>query len=251
MTSAPADTGTTTAGGCDPPSHDNPEYICCDGVWVDPRSDRLDCGGCGTVCEGATPFCDQGTCAEVPCESPPCNGDQSCCGSQCCDPGMICCTINGPVESGPGCVPPTETGSCPGGRAPLCQCAAPETPVATPTGDRPIAALVPGDLVYSIDHGATTVVPIARVQRVRVHDHRVARVELDDGRRLRVTPSHPLADGRAFGDVLVGQRLGDGVIVTVETVPYDDDFTHDILPRSSTGTYFVAGEPVASTMAGG
>jgi hypothetical protein len=257
MSSAPAESGTTnaesgttTAAGCDPPTNDNPEYLCCDGAWIDPRSDQLNCGGCGSVCEGDAPFCDQGSCAVLPCESPSCMDAQICCGAQCCDPGTICCTLNGPIEAGPGCVPPTETGSCPGGCAPLCQCAAPETAVATPTGDRPIAELRPGDLVYSIDHDATVAVPIVSVQRVRVHEHHVAEVELDDGRRLRVTPSHPLADGRSFGDLRVGQPLGDGLVVSAGVVTYDEDHTHDILPRSSTGIYFVAGEPVASTMAG-
>jgi hypothetical protein len=166
----------------------------------------------------------------------------------CCDAGTICCTVNGPVESGPACVEPTDTGSCPPGCAPLCQCAAPDTAIATPTGERAIAELAPGDLVYSVDDGQITVVPIARVQRVPVSDHRVTRVLLDDGRTLRVTPSHPFADGRTFADLGVGQRLGDASIVEVETIRYDEPFTHDILPLSSSAAYFVAGELVASTM---
>jgi hypothetical protein len=145
-------------------------------------------------------------------------------------------------------VPLNTTASCPAGCAPLCRCAAPETPIATPTGDRPIATLVPGDLVYSVDDGQITVVPISDVQRVRAHDHTVVRAVLEDGRVLRVSPGHPLADGRTFGGLSVGQRLGDGALVEVDVVAYDEAFTHDILPLSSTGAYFVAGELVASTM---
>jgi hypothetical protein len=104
--------------------------------------------------------------------------------------------------------------------------------------------------VYSIDDGAIAAVPVARVQSVRVHDHRVARAVLDDGRTLRITPSHPLADGSAFGDLLAGHPLGERTIVAIDVVGYDDPFTYDILPCSSTGTYFVAGEAVASTMTG-
>ena len=46
-----------------------------------------------------------------------------------------------------------------------CVCASPTTPVATPVGDRPIADLEVGDLVYSIDHSSLAVVPIKRVHR--------------------------------------------------------------------------------------
>jgi hypothetical protein len=31
-------------------------------------------------------------------------------------------------------------------------CASPDTPIATPDGDKPIASLHAGDLVYSVDH---------------------------------------------------------------------------------------------------
>lgn len=243
---------TTTAGtsdGCDDDPNANPEHICCAGVLIDPRSDRFNCGDCEVACDGETPFCDQGTCGTTPCaDDLQCPGTQDCCGAECCDVGMICCTLNGPVQGGPGCVPPSETGNCPAGCSPLCQCTAPDTPIATPTGDRPIASLKPGDLVYSIDQGQTSVVPIAEVQRVPADDHRVIRAVLADGQTLQISASHPLADGRTFNDLRAGQRLGDAVIVDAEEVPYEHGFTHDILPMSSTGTYFVAGIAVATTM---
>lgn len=248
MSSTSSPTSADTGTGCDPALDANPEHICCDGAWVDPRSDLFHCGGCGTACADPTPFCDQGTCAAVPCSDQACTDAESCCGLTCCGSDSICCTLNGPVESGPGCVPIAEVANCPAGCAPLCKCAAPDTLIATPAGERPIAALRRGDLVYSVDDGETTVVPIARVQRVPVRDHDVARAVLDDGRTLRITPSHPLADGRAFGDVRVGERLGDAVVVAFEIVAYDEPFTHDILPMSSSGAYFVAGELIASTM---
>jgi hypothetical protein len=164
---------------------------------------------------------------------------------------MICCTLNGPVASGPGCVAADESGTCPLGCAPLCRCAAPETPIATPTGDRPIAALAAGDLVFSVDDGAIVAVPILRVQRIPAPDHRVARVVLEDGRILRLSPDHPLADGRPFADLVAGQRLGDVVVIEAGIIAYDAAFTHDILPLSSSRAYFVAGELVASTIVDG
>jgi hypothetical protein len=227
----------------------NPEYICCDGAWVDPRSDLFNCGGCGIACDGDGVYCDQGRCGVPACSTDtPCTDEQTCCGGSCCDAGTICCTINGPVEAGPGCVPPSDTGNCPAGCAPLCQCTAPDTPVATPTGDRSIAELSVGDLVYSVHRGETVAVPIAQVQRVPVDDHHVVRTVLDDGRILRISASHPLADGRGFGDLQVGHALGDHRVVALDDVAYDEPFTYDILPASSSGAYFVAGELVASTM---
>jgi hypothetical protein len=182
----------------------------------------------------------------APCNTMDCT--DNCCNMQCCGAGQICCTLNGPVESGPGCVDVGADGNCPQGCAPLCKCAAPETPIATPHGDRPIAALATGDLVYSVDNGAIAIVPIARVQRIAVSDHRITRVRLDDGRVVRMTPSHPLADGRDFGEVQVGARVGDATVIAVDMLAYDEPFTHDILPLSSSAAYFVAGELVESTM---
>ena len=240
--------GSDSSEGCDPPENANPEYLCCGGAWIDPRNDAFNCGDCSVPCEGETPFCDQGTCTATPCESEDCTEEQTCCGGQCCDAGTICCAINGPVGPEIGCVPPSDTGTCPAGCSPLCMCMAPETPIATPTGDRPIASLEPGDLVFSEHAGATTIVPIESVQRVPAPDHRVVRMELDDGRVVRISASHPLADGRTFHDLATGQSLGHAEIVDLRIVAYDEAFTHDILPRSSTGTYFVAGQAVATTM---
>src|SRR6185369_2077370 len=98
--------------------------------------------------------------------------------------------------------------------------ASPDTPIATPLGDRPIAELAPGDLVFSVDHDAVVAVPIARVNRAPVRDHHVVRVALANGAVLQISARHPTADGRTFGDLHAGDAL-DGVrIVVVELVPY-------------------------------
>ena len=131
-------------------------------------------------------------------------------------------------------------------------CAAPETPIATPDGERPIASLHVGDLVLSLEGGAVVAVPVALAGSTPVSRHGVTRVTLETGRTLEVSPGHPLADGTHFADLAPGTRLGvEGPLVrAVELVPYRHDRTYDILPASSTGTYRVAGAWVRSTLRG-
>jgi hypothetical protein len=127
-------------------------------------------------------------------------------------------------------------------------CASPNTLIATPAGERAIAELGLGDLVYSNDHGAIVAVPIVRIRRNPVHDHRVVRVVFESGRTLEVSGSHPLGDGRSFEDLRAGSRVGDAGIVSATSIPYQYDATYDILPASETGIYFAAGVPIGSTL---
>jgi hypothetical protein len=95
--------------------------MCCNGKCANLVNDPTNCGACGTRCEGATPYC-EGTCKAAPCErdSATCaNG--SCCGSECCSQGQLCCNPQGPLDRGPVCYTPTaEQPTCPPGCAPLC-----------------------------------------------------------------------------------------------------------------------------------
>ena len=127
-------------------------------------------------------------------------------------------------------------------------CASPDTPIATPSGNRPIADLTVGDLVYSVDDDGIVLVPIVRVGRTPVTNHRVARITTADGRVLEISPGHPTADGRSFGDLRAGTRLDGVVVESMEMVPYVHAYTHDILPASKSGTYFAAGMLIGSTL---
>jgi len=128
-------------------------------------------------------------------------------------------------------------------------CASPETPIATPDGERAMASLRVGDLVYSVDRDAIVAVPLLKVEHTSVARHRVVRVVLEDGRVLEISPGHPTADGRTFGDLLVGSKLDTAhSVLSAEIVPYTYDATFDILPASSTGTYFAAGALIGSTL---
>jgi hypothetical protein len=155
----------------------------------------------------------------------------------------------GPVSSGPVCAQPDENGSCAPGCAPLCACASPDTPIATPFGDRPIAELRPGDLVYTVDRRAVVALPLSRVNRTAVRDHRVVRLVLENGSTLEISGRHPTADGRTFEALRPGDRL-DGIRVeSAEVVPYLHPHTYDVLPDSDTGAYYTGGALIGSTLA--
>lgn len=129
-----------------------------------------------------------------------------------------------------------------------CECAAADTPVATPTGEVAIADLAIGDLVMSVHEGALRPVPVIAVSRRAVREHTMVTVTLDDGRRVSMSPGHPTADGGVFGELVIGASLGDARISAVTREPYAGAFTHDILPASDTGTYLAAGALVGSTL---
>ena len=232
--------GTTCSPAC------GEARTCCSGRCVNTNNDPLNCGNCGTRCGGGT-YCGGGQCVAPPCTTT-CQGGQGCCASQCCASNELCCDPQGPISTEPVCVPPNDAGTCPMGCAPLCKCASPDTPIATPTGDRAIASLAVGDLVYSTEQSAVVVVPIVRVNRTPVQAHEVVRVLLANGNVLAISAGHPTADGRTFGDLRAGDRL-DGIrILSAEVVRYPFTHTYDILPGSSSGAYYAGGALVGSTL---
>jgi hypothetical protein len=211
-------------------------------------------------------------CAENPCPCParPAQAEDGsplapgveaiveCAGGMCLARGPAAADCSGEME----CIDAQDGGACVPALGPVgnarcrdaqglcvgCRCASPETPIATPRGDRPIASLGVGDLVYSIDGAAVAVVPIVRISRVAAFQHRVVRVRLKNGATLEISAGHPTADGRSFAMLRAGDELGGVAIVATEIVDYAHAFTYDILPASSSGSYFAGGVPVGSTL---
>ena len=237
--------GSGGASACNPACGTSRQ--CCAGKCVNEENDPHNCGACGKTCDAGT-YCGSGQCVKPPCETT-CTGD-TCCGTECCMAGQICCDPQGPLDSGPRCTTPSDSGTCPMGCAPLCVCAAPDTPIATPSGERPIASLKVGDLVYSVDGSAVKAVPIVRINHTAVSHHHVMRVTLATGERLEISAAHPTADGHSFGDLRTGSSLDGVSVVSVESEPYPFSATYDILPGSSTGTYFAGGALIGSTLFG-
>ena len=251
-TDAGADTGADTGTGADAgdcPGGCDIGRSCCDGECVNMMNDPRHCGACATPCDAAGEFCQGGSCTDIPCTGGTCTGADNCCGDECCGAGEICCDPQGPIVTGPECTTPNDRGTCPQGCAPLCMCNSPDTPIATPEGDRPIAALSIGDLVFTINDGAIVAMPIVQTQTVPVTDHQVVRVVLDSGDVLEISATHPLADGGSIGALSAGDSLGALRVVEAETIPYVHGATHDILPGSDSGSYFAAGVRLDSTIA--
>ena len=111
-----------------------------------------------------------------------------------------------------------------------------------------MADLRVGDLVYTVEGNAIRPVPILLVGRTPVANHHVVRMKVTDGRTLEISPGHPTADGRTFGDLRPGTKLDGVAIESVELVPYGHPFTYDILPASKSGSYFAAGMLIGSTL---
>jgi hypothetical protein len=191
---------------------------------------------------------------------------------QCLDTNLacLCCPAGGPMNN---CLCTTACGSdsdCTDTARPHCNqsdpasqgicteltyncawgavCAAPDTPIATPTGVRAIASLRVGDLVYSLHAGSLQAVPIFSVSRTAVRHHRVRRLRLSNGVVLHISAGHPTADGRPFADLAVGDPLGGLHISSIEDVAYLHSHTYDILPASDTGTYVAGGALIGTTL---
>ncbi len=226
-----------------------PGFACCNGECVDTKDDIRNCGTCGNKCTGTHPYCNMGTCGDPVCigGSATCTAPQFCCGTTCCTADELCCDVPGPVVLGPKCQAPNAQGTCDPGCT-GCVCNSPDTPIATPLGDRPISELAAGDLVYSVDREAIVAVPILRTHHASVHDHHVVRVTLSSGTVLEISPGHPTADGRTFGDLHRGDSLDRFTVTNVELIPYTHPFTYDILPASDTHRYFAGGALIGTTM---
>jgi hypothetical protein len=197
-------------------------------------------GGYPTPC-GTTLVERVGTCAPAACPEGDCGAAGPDCTCRLDFEGGACVEASGPQGSGH-CR--SDDGTCY-----TCKCASPDTPIATPDGDRPIASLRAGDLVYSLDGEQIRAGPIVRVNRVRAVNHHVLRLRFTNGATFDMSPGHPLADGRALSALEPGSALMGGTVESVETIAYAHPYTYDILPASASGTYFASGVLVGSTLA--
>ncbi|MDP3769786.1 MAG: Hint domain-containing protein [Candidatus Sungbacteria bacterium] len=91
---------------------------------------------------------------------------------------------------------------------------------------------------------------VIQTGRMRVpKTHEMIHAVLFDGRELFVSPGHPTADGRLFGNLAVGVLLDGSRIASIDRVPYSQEYTYDLLPSGPTGFYWANGILVGSTLA--
>lgn len=131
-------------------------------------------------------------------------------------------------------------------------CLAESATIDTPAGPRLVTAIGPGDVVWTGDGaGGRMAAPVLRAGSVLApNGHRMASLELADGRRVLASPGHPTADGRRLGDIRAGDVVDGSRVVAAQSVPYGGARTYDLLPAGPTGTYWADGVLLGSTLAG-
>lgn len=129
-------------------------------------------------------------------------------------------------------------------------CLARGTRIATPDGEIAIEDIRVGTPVWSIDSsGRRFVATVVGVGRTPVAaSHRVVRLMLGDGRVVRASPGHPLADGRSLGDVRAGDKVDGATVVSATLESYDGGSTFDLLPSGPTGIYWADKIALGSTL---
>lgn len=129
-------------------------------------------------------------------------------------------------------------------------CLAQHTLIDTPRGMTAVQDLQEGDEVWTLNNSGIRVPgKILRTARTPVPlTHHMIHLILDDGRELFASPGHPTSDGRALGNLSPGDFLDGSRVKNVETLPYTQDFTYDILPSGQTGLYWANGILMGSTL---
>lgn len=129
-------------------------------------------------------------------------------------------------------------------------CLARGTRIATPEGPVAVEALRVGMIVWTAgDGGLPVAAAVIAVGSTPVPaSHQVVDLVLEDGRELRASPAHPLADGRLAGVLVPGDAVDGSRVVSVARERYDGGATFDLLPAGPSGTYWADGIPLESTL---
>ena len=128
-------------------------------------------------------------------------------------------------------------------------CLAEGTRIDTPNGLVPVEELREGMIVYTQDSTGNKIIGVisetASVQAPSSFE--ITNIVLSDGRSVSASPGHPTPDGRAIGDLKVGDTLDGETVVSVTSTPYNGS-TFDILPGGGTGLYWANGILLKSTL---
>jgi hypothetical protein len=129
-------------------------------------------------------------------------------------------------------------------------CLSEDTVIDTPNGAINVRDVKKGMAVFTQDaSGHKYIGTILQTGKTMVSTiHEMVHIILDDKRELHVSPNHPTADGRLFGELLVGDTLDGSKIENTERIQYDGTYTYDILPSGQTGFYWANGILTKSTL---
>ncbi|MFH0865693.1 MAG: hypothetical protein V1904_05835 [Bacteroidota bacterium] len=132
-----------------------------------------------------------------------------------------------------------------------CKCLSSESKIKTIDGYREITKLETGDLVATVDKGDTVFRPILQINRVEAESMKypVCVIEFTNRIKLTVSSGHPTADYKGdMNKLKAGDSLGGMIVSKVEKIKYKEEYTYDILPAGNTGTYWVNGIHLGSTL---
>ena len=123
--------------------------------------------------------------------------------------------------------------------------------VDTPAGPVPVEEIPVGMPVWTTDPSGRVIrgVVMETGRMLAPMGHEMVRLTLRDGRSVVASPGHPTADGRLLGDLRPGDHLDGSRVAGTVLVPYRGTFTYDLLPSGPTGSYFVDGVLLGSTLA--
>lgn len=129
-------------------------------------------------------------------------------------------------------------------------CLSGDTRIETPNGDVSVKDIKKGMSVWTVDRtGKKIAAVVALTGKVFAPPgHKVAHIQLSDHRDIYVSPGHKVADGRKAGDLHAGDILQGATILSVNFIPYTEEYTYDILPEGETGFYFANGILLQSTI---
>jgi hypothetical protein len=134
---------------------------------------------------------------------------------------------------------------------PMCPiCLARGTLIDTPAGPVAVDRLSLGDPIWTLDAAGRRIAgTVIAIGSTRAPDgHMVVALQLADGRAVTASPGHPLTDGRAIGELRVGDLVDGSRVVAAPSRPYEGGETFDIVASGPTGNYLAGGIPLASTL---
>ncbi len=133
---------------------------------------------------------------------------------------------------------------------PLPICLSGSTRIQTLDGGVQVRDLPAGTDIWTTDpSGARIAATIGKVVSSPVpKGHEMIDLVLDDGRSLTASPGHPLADGRALEELVIGEIMDGARVVSAKRVTYQETHTYDVLPQGSTGLYWANEILIASTL---
>ncbi len=137
-----------------------------------------------------------------------------------------------------------------GGPNPNQHCLPSYAMIDTPFGEKRVTELQVGDPIWSVDEfGIQKPAVILLTNKHAVSPtHQMLKTTFEDGRILTASPSHPLLNYQDFDSLVETEGYNNSYVTKIEKFNYKEEFTYDILPSGSTGTYWANKVLIGSTL---